>query len=116
MPEHSKSGARLSRRDFARVAAVTAMTVASPLTGKVAAEPPVTDLLVSSQAAQLAPPADAQLRAILAKHGMRLSDEQKTELKRLLAQAQKTSDALRAFPLENSNEPAMTFHVYRANR
>ena len=113
MPKHTKSGARLSRRDFARVAAVTAATAALPITSKAAAEPQVAENLESAQAAQLSPTAEAQYQAILAKYGKRLSDEQKTELKRLIPQAEKTSDALRAFPLENSNEPAMIFHVYR---
>lgn len=113
MPEHTKSGARLSRRDFARVAAVTAATAALPIASKTAAEPQLADLLESTQAAQLPPAAEAQYQAILARYGKRLSDEQKTELKRLITQAQKTSDALRAFPLENSNEPGMIFHVYR---
>lgn len=112
MPEHAKSRARLSRRDFARVAAVTAAAAALPIASK-AAEPQVADMIESTQAAQLSPAAEAQYQAILAKYGKRLSDEQKTDLKRLITQAQKTSDALRAFPLENSNEPAMIFHVYR---
>lgn len=113
MSEHTKSGARLSRRDFARVAAVTAATAALPIASKAAAEPLVAENLESTQAAQLSPAAEAQYQAVLAKYGKRLSDEQKSELKRLITQAQKTSDALRAFPLDNSNEPAMIFHVYR---
>jgi hypothetical protein len=113
MPEHTKSGARLSRRDFARVAAVTAASTALPLTSKAVAETPIVGSLEDSQATQLTPAAEGQFHAIVAKYGKRLSDEQKTELKRLITQAQKTSDALRAFPLENSNEPAMIFHIYR---
>jgi len=113
MPEHTKSGTRLSRRDFARVAAVTAATAALPVTNKAAGEPQPAEILESNQAAQLPPSAEAHYQAILAKYGKRLSDEQKTELKRLITQAQKTSEALGAFPLENSNEPAMIFHVYR---
>jgi hypothetical protein len=113
MAEHTRSGARLSRREFARVAAVTAATAALPIASNAAAEPQVEEMPGSTQAAQLPPAAEAQYQAILAKYGKRLSDEQKTELKRLITQAQKTSDTLRAFPLENSNEPAMIFHIYR---
>lgn len=113
MPERTKSGARLSRRDFARVAAAAAATTALPIASKAAAETPTAGPFERTQAAQLSPAAEAQYQAILAKYGKRLSDEQKTELKRLITQAQKTSDALRAFPLENSNEPAMIFHIYR---
>ena len=113
MREHTKSGSRLSRRDFARVAAVTAATAALPIASKAAAEPMVAEMIEGTQASQLSPAAEAQYQAILAKYGKRLSDEQKTDLKRLITLAQKTSDALRAFPLENSDEPAMIFHVYR---
>ena len=112
MAQHAKSGARLSRREFARVAAVTAATAALPTAREAAAEPRA-EMLERARAAQLSPAAEAQYQAVLAKYGKRLSDEQKTELKRLITQAQKTSDALRAFPLENSNEPAMIFHIYR---
>jgi len=113
MAGHAKSGARMSRREFSRVATVTAATAALPIASKAAAVPQVAEMPESTRAAQLPPAAEAQYQAILAKYGKRLSDEQKTELKRLITQAQKTSEALRAFPLENSNEPAMIFHIYR---
>lgn len=113
MAEHTKSGARISRREFSRVAAVTAATAALPIASKAAAELQAAEMLESTRAVQLPPAAEAQYSAVLAKYGTRLSDEQKTELKRLITQAQKTSDALRAFPLDNSNEPAMIFHIYR---
>ena len=113
MAEHTKGGAPLSRRDFARAAAVTAASAALPIASNAAAESQGMVMPGSTQAAQLSTAAEAQYQAILAKYGKRLSDEQKTELRRLITQAQKTSDALRAFPLENSNEPAMVFHIYR---
>jgi hypothetical protein len=113
MAEHTKSGAQISRREFSRVAAVTAATAALPIASKAAAELRAAEMPESTRAVQLPPAAEAQYSAVLAKYGTRLSDEQKTELKRLITQALKTSDALRAFPLDNSNEPAMIFHIYR---
>ena len=64
----------------------------------------------------LAALAEAQVQVILTRYGKRLSDEQKIDLRRLVAQAQKASATLRSFPLENSDEPAMIFHIYRLER
>jgi hypothetical protein len=116
MPRHP-SGMRtdtLSRRDFARAAALAAATAALPQSTSVQASG-----LAQGAGAQASPlPADGELQAqaIFAKYGKRLSDEQKADIRRLAASAQKTSDTLRSFPLDNSDEPAMTFHIYRSDR
>jgi hypothetical protein len=115
MPRHTdgKSAGRLSRRDFARVA-LAAASAAFPAAASVHASGLAQE--ASAHASQLPPAAEAQVQVILAKYGRRLSDEQKAEVRRLAAQAQKTSDTLRSFPLDNSDEPAMTFHIYRSDR
>ena len=97
----------LTRRDFTRAIAVTAVTVAVPH------ETPanVPDSTQDAAAKALPPAGEAQLQTILAKYGTRLSDEQKADARRLVAQAQKASEALRSFPLDNSDEPAMIFHM-----
>ena len=109
---------KLSRREFTRGVAMAAATTVVP-------KPSLTDerardsadaQAASSQATQLTPDAEAEVQAILTRYGKRLSDEQKTDLRRLVAQAQKTSATLRSFPLENSDEPAMIFHIYRSGR
>ena len=107
-----KNNSTLTRRDFARAIAVTAATVAVP--HKSAARIPDSTQDAATQA--LSPAGEAQLQIILAKHGKRLSDEQKADVRRLIAQAQKAGDALREFPLENSDEPATIFRVYRTDR
>jgi hypothetical protein len=102
----------LSRRDFARAIAVTAAAVAVPR-GTPA------NFLDSAQGAAaqaLSPAGEAQLQTILAKYGKRLSDEQKAEVPRLVGQAQKASESLLTFKLENTDEPATIFRVYRADR
>ena len=108
----------LSRREFTRGAAMAAATavVPKPSLGDERARNSGYAQTASSQAAQLTPDAEAQVQAILTRYGKRLSDEQKTDLRRLVAQAQKTSATLRSFPLENSDEPAMIFHIYRSER
>ena len=116
MPGRNKTReATLSRRDFTRGVALAAATVGVPLTARGEAEgalviPPQEG---SPQASQLSAAGEAQVQTILAKYGKRLSDEQKTDIRRLVAQAQKTSETLRSFPLDNADEPAMIFHVYR---
>jgi len=115
---HTSNEIKVSRRKFARGAAFAAAAAAIPRDTRNVTETR-SDALSQDQSAratQLSPVADAQLQTILAKYGKRLSEEQKTELKRLLTQAQKTSDALRSFPLDNSNDPAMIFRVYRSDK
>jgi hypothetical protein len=116
MPQHTegKGTGKLSRRDFARGVALAAGTAAFPTTASVRAYGLAQE--AGGQASQLPPAGEVQVQAIFAKYGKRLSDEQKTDVKRLAALARKTSDTLRSFPLENSDEPAMTFHVYRSDR
>ena len=106
----------LSRREFTRGVAMAAATavVPKPSLGDERARDSGDAQTASSQAAQLTPDAEAQVQAILTRYGKRLSDEQKTD--RLVAQAQKASATLRSFPLENSDEPAMIFHIYRSGR
>jgi hypothetical protein len=92
----------VSRRAFLAFSAAAATSAAAD---EPAQKPP-----------ELSPTAAAQLQAIVAKHGKRLSAEQKADLKRLMAAIEKTSETLHAFPLPENSEPAMIFRVYRADR
>jgi hypothetical protein len=47
--------------------------------------------------------------AILRKYGARLSDEQKKDVRKSLISQQQGLDQIRAFPLENWDEPATIF-------
>ena len=116
MPGRNKPGeATLSRREFTRGVALAAATVGVPLTarGDVEGTSVIPHQEASPQAPQLSAAGEAQVQTILATYGKRLSDEQKADIKRLVIQAQKTSETLRSFPLENSDEPSLIFHVYR---
>ena len=108
---HNKKLPTLTRRDFARGIAVTAATAAIP--HKTSVRVHSADQEASARAPELSATGEAQLQSILAKYGKRFSDEQKADVRRLVAQAEKTSGALHAFPLENSDEPAMIFHIYQ---
>jgi hypothetical protein len=65
---------------------------------------------------KLSPLGEARLRAILARHGERLSKEEKADLPRLLAAVEAAGEKLKSFPLEENSEPSPVFRVYRAGR
>jgi hypothetical protein len=58
--------------------------------------------------------ADARVELILSRWGDRLSEEQRTKLRRFAYDAQRELDAIRAYPLEAGDEPTPVFRVYRA--
>jgi hypothetical protein len=61
---------------------------------------------------KLTPAAEALVQEILARFGSRLGDDQKVEVRRLMLEnVQKPGDALRAFRLENGDEPALVLHI-----
>ena len=104
----------LSRRDFARKAALAAASAAiapaalraapgisGDLANSKGQAPPSTPLSAEDQAQ-----ADARVSAILRKYGERLSPEQKDEIRRLSTELQKPMIRLRAYPLVNSSQPA----------
>ena len=105
-----KSDPKISRRSFARGIAVATATAIVPKSNVATASQ------ASDGKSPLSPEAEAQYQAIIAKYSSRLSDEQKTDLRRLIAQAQKASATLRSYPLDNSDEPAMVFQIYRSDR
>ena len=108
-PEQDRK--KITRRNFTRgVALVAATTVATPVTGAAASEP------IEDVTAQTPIEIDAQFQAVLKKSGGKLTEEEKADVKRLLAQSQKTSEALRGFPLDNSDEPATVFRVYKGRK
>ena len=108
----SKESNKISRRKFAASATVVAAGLPAGLAASVTAS--TADAVAQTQA-QPAPAAEAQVQAIMAKYGTRLSEEEKADVRRLVAQLQKTGDALRAFPLDNADEPATVFRIYRSD-
>jgi hypothetical protein len=113
---------KLTRREFARAAAAAAAG-ATLLPRRIhSAEP-------SSAPPQPAPPApakklspagqaesDARMKMIVARYGARLSEAQRSELQRMSADAQLLLEAVRAFPLDYSDEPAHIFLAPRKHR
>jgi hypothetical protein len=66
---------------------------------------------------KLSPTAQAEVEmkasSLFRKYGNRLNDEQKTDIRRILAETQDGLEKMRAFVLENSDQPATVFHPWR---
>jgi streptogramin lyase len=117
LPEIAEADAaqdKLSRREFARRAAVAATTAlilpASLLAQETAAKPTSSIGQTPQPAAALSPELQAEgelkYQWIIQTYGKRLNEEQKQDLHRLVMEGQKPLAAFRAFPLENSDQPA----------
>ncbi len=109
----SKSDSTISRREFARRAAfVSAAASFSPsnlLSTEGVAAPPQAQQPVN--APKLSPEGQAEvesrIQAIFAQYGSRLSDTQKTDIRRLATEAQPPLERLRAFATDNGDGPAL---------
>jgi hypothetical protein len=104
----------LSRREFARqaalgTAAVSASLLPIPELRPAGATRPPAQL--PAGAPRLSPQsqaeADARYQSILAQYPDRFSDAQKADLKRLCVVLQPQLDRLRAWPVANSDQPAL---------
>lgn len=135
--ELEKDAKKLTRRDFARAAALAAATaavaptLASASASAAAAERPsgaetpgaigrangdaeprgaigrAAGDAASARQAEI----DARVAEVLRRYGDRLSAEQKTEVRRLVGELQKGLDKLRAYPLGNGDQPATVLRV-----
>src|SRR5579885_2134021 len=97
-PMNDSKNRSISRREFGRRAAIA--SVASLVPG------------TALQAARLRAPvpqaeAAARTQAILDLYGSRFSESQKSEIARLSVAAQRQLDRLRAYPAQNSDDPAL---------
>ncbi len=113
----SKSSHGISRREFARRAAWAAAGVAvipdhllpvSEAPAALAMQQPTEPKLSPEGRAEV----EAKVQAIFRKYGQRLTEEQKADLQRLVTEGQKSLELLRAFPLDNAEQPATVFEIY----
>jgi len=107
-----KKGAAITRRAFARNAALAAATVAV-LPGAALAQqekpahpPPAESSAPPQLSAASQAEVEARVQGVLRQFGGRLSDAQKAEVRRLITLGQKGVEDLRAFPLDITDEPA----------
>jgi hypothetical protein len=99
---------RVSRRKF---------VVATALAGLAGSALPATAAASPENAAEKSSPAnpeiEARLQWIFTKYGAHLSEEQRADIRRIVSSGQPGIDTMRAFPLDNSMEPATRFRVWR---
>lgn len=120
----------IGRRQFA-LGAAAAATTALALPGKAVLGKAIPgDLLAQAAApdkpleektrvamAKLSASAQAEIEmkvaSIFRKYGDRLSDEQKADVRRIMAESQEGLEKMRAFKLENGDQPADAFRAYQ---
>jgi hypothetical protein len=108
----------LGRRQFALGAAAAATSALLP--GDLLAQVPGADKSLDDKTriamAKLSASAQAEVEmkvgSIFRKYGDRLSDEQKADIRRIMAESQEGLEKMRAFKLENGDQPADTFRAY----
>jgi hypothetical protein len=108
---HRKDSA-ISRREFARRAAFASAAVSlTPATLLPTPQSEAPQPQQPANAPKLSPESqaevDARIAAIFALYGGRLSDAQKTDIRRLAAEAQPPLDRLRAFATQNGDGPGL---------
>lgn len=117
--ESTKDMKKLTRRAFARTAAIAAATAAiAPgidASARVGSRTQLVDAsnrsggddAASARQAEI----DARVADVFRRYGDRLSAEQKTEVRRLAGELQKGFDKLRAYPLGNDDQPATVLRL-----
>ena len=111
----AKNGSAISRREFARRAAFVSAAASLSSAELLARESGVaTDQPLQTPASggpKLSPESQAEMesrvQAVFTQYGSRLSDTQKTDLRRIAADGQAALDRLRAFPTVNGDGPAL---------
>jgi hypothetical protein len=109
---NGKSGSPISRREFARRAAIVSavsMVPTSALPARPSMEDPSLDQSSDTPSLSTESNAEAEARyqTILGVYGSRFSDAQKSDLRRLCFAAQPSLDHLRAYTIENGDCPAL---------
>ena len=123
-PDRKKPTA-ITRRAFARSAALAAATVAvlpadafSQQAKPAPAPPPPAPSAEAPPKLSAAGQAEveARVQGVMRQFGDRLSDAQKTEVRRLITLGQKSVEDLRAYPLEISDEPATVLKLRQGGK
>jgi hypothetical protein len=121
----------LSRRRFAIGAAAATAAMALPAravspnsadeqaaaAAPQAGSPPTLEQQAQEAFAKLSVSAKAEVEMkfqnVVRKYGDKLSAEQKSDIRKALAESQEGLEAMRAFALANADQPAAVFHIYR---
>jgi hypothetical protein len=96
--------------------ALAALSQSATPTGTPAATPSL-DQQLQTAMDKLSPSAKAEVEmkfaSIIRKYGSRLNDDQQKDIHRSLAESQEGLEKMRAFVLENGDQPATVFQLYR---
>ena len=109
----NKSDSAISRREFARRAAFVSAAASLAPSNLLAPESIAAPLPTQQPAnAPKLPPeghaeVESRIQSIFAQYGDRLSDAQKTDIRRLATEAQPPLDRLRAFATDNGDGPGL---------
>jgi len=122
------NGFSLGRRRFtigAAFAATSALILPSEVTSQApgpgsqpAPSPTPLDEQAEAAMAKLSLPSQAEVEMkvndIFRRHGDKLSREQRSDILKVMAETQEGLDKMRAFLLDNGDQPATVFRAYRA--
>lgn len=123
-----KSSAEITRRAFARNAALAAATIAVLPTDafpQQAKPAPAAPPAAPSPAEANAPPqlsaasqeeVEARVQGVMRQFGGRLTGAQQAEVRRLITLGQKSVEDLRAFPLDIADEPATVLKLRQGGK
>ena len=110
----AKNGSAISRREFARRAAFVSAAASLSPAELLAREPAAAAQPLQTPSPggpKLSPESQAEmesrLQAVFAQYGSRLSDAQKSDLRRIAADGQAALDRLRAYPTDNGEGTAL---------
>jgi hypothetical protein len=109
----NKSDSAISRREFARRAAFVSAAASLAPSNLLSSEYLAVPLPAQqpANAPKLSPESQAEvesrIQSIFAQYGNRLSDAQKTDIRRLAAEAQPPLNRLRAFATDNGDGPGL---------
>ena len=109
----NNSDSAISRREFARRAALVSAAASLAPSNLLSSESLATPLPAQQpvNAPKLSPESqvevESRIQSIFAQYGNRLSDAQKADIRRLATEAQPPLDRLRAFATDNGDGPAL---------
>jgi hypothetical protein len=103
---------KISRRDFARKTAIAAsaacLPTLAPRTADAAAQNQTNPALSAPSQTEV----DTSVATILRKYGVRMTDEQKLDVRRIVTENQKSLEAMRNFAIDNADQPGNVLKVY----
>jgi hypothetical protein len=105
----------ITRRTFALSAAAAATGALIPAHALAHARhaPPQPSDAMSKLSPESRAEVEMRVAAIIRKYGSKLSDEQKVDIRRILAEGQEGLEKMRAYALANSDQPATVFRTLR---